>query len=70
MNVYYGGSINRIVRIGLKIFQNICMEFNQNRISKYYGNFNIEPNIDLKWYYWSEDYYSSYDILMIDRYSN
>ena len=64
MNVYIGWSINQIVRIGLKIFQNICMEFNQNRILKY-GNFNIKSNIDLKGYYWSEDYYS-YDILMID----
>ena len=65
MNVYYGWSINRIFCIGLKIFQNIYMEFNQDRISKY-GNFNIESNIDLKWYYWSEDYYYSYDILIID----
>ena len=40
------------------------MEFNQNRILKY-DNFNTESNIDLKWYYWSEDYYYSYDILMV-----
>ena len=41
------------------------MEFKKKGISKY-GNFNINCDIGLEWYYCFEDYYYSHDIRMID----
>ena len=42
------------------------MKFYKNQISKYWGC-DINLNIGLKWYYWSEDYYNYSDnIIMID----
>ena len=55
LNILYYWSTNRIFRIGLKMFKSIGIKFYKNWVSKY-RNFDINTNISLKRYYWSEDY--------------